>query len=228
METLPSIGFIEVIILIAFFVSSMAVMLFTLIFFLRKRQSKVVRFEAVHITELIKLIISVASFVTVCVTLVFLVLQNRIIVAQTRYALQSVESNVFSTVTTQNLSSDDIFIKNPELRPYFYQGTDLRDDDPLADRVKATAEYILDYFDSQSTQLKKYPHIWRTEKGAWEANITDMFAWSPVLCRYLEANKEWYDDDLIILKKAGEKKQERGARRQIMPPPKGPQEPVHP
>ena len=105
METLPSISFTEVIILIVFFVSSMAVVLFSLIFFLRKRQSKVVRFEAVHITELIKLIISVASFVTVCVTLVFLVLQNRIIVAQTRYALQSVESNVFSTVTTQNLSS---------------------------------------------------------------------------------------------------------------------------
>ena len=94
--------------------------------------------------------------------------------------------------------------------------------------MKATAEYILDYFDSQSTQLKKYPHIWRTEKGAWEANITDMFAWSPVLCRYLEANKEWYGDDLLILKNAAEKKREDGARRQILPPPKEPKEPVHP
>ena len=84
------------------------------------------KFEAIHVSELIKLIISVGSFVTVCVTLVFLVLQNRIIVAQTRYALQSVESNVLSTVTGRNLSADEIFLKYPELRPYFYPGKDIK------------------------------------------------------------------------------------------------------
>ncbi len=217
METPAAIGFWEIIILIAFFVTSMVVMFTTLILILRRRQSKAVKFDAVHITELIKLIISVASFVTVCITLVFLVLQNRIIVAQTRYALQSVESNVFSNVTGQNLSGDDIFIRYPELRPYFYLGKDISAGDPLAERVKATAEYLLDYFDSQTSQLKKYPNIWRYEKGSWETNIADMFAWSPVLCRYLEANKEWYADDLMLLKNAGEKKRQGGGRQQVLP-----------
>jgi hypothetical protein len=131
-----------------------------------------------------------------------------------------VEGNVFSTVTGQNLQADDIFIRYPGLRPYFYQGKDISAGDPLSERVKAVAEFLLDYYDSQTTQLKKYPGIWRTEKGSWEANISDMFAWSPVLCRYLETNKDWYDDDLIILKTTGEKKRDRRGRQQISIPPK--------
>jgi hypothetical protein len=219
MGTPAALGFYEVLILIGFFVSFFAVMIGTLILVLRRRQSKAVKFEAIHVSELIKLIISVGSFVTVCITLVVLVLQNRIIVAQTRYAAQSVESNVFSTVTGQNLSADEIFIKYPKLRAYFYLGKEIEAGDTLSEQVQATAEYLLDYYDSQSTQLKKYPNIWRYEKGAWEANIIDMFAWSPVMCRYLEVNKEWYDDYLMILKTAGEKKRHNGGGRQILPRP---------
>lgn len=217
MGTPAPIGFFELIFLIVFFVVAIGTMIITLILILRRRHSKVVKFEAIHVHELIKLIISIASFVTVCVTLVFLVLQNRVIVAQTKYASQSVESNVFSTITGQNLGTDDIFLRFPELRPYFYQGRDAKEGDPHYERVKAVAEYLLDYYDSQSSQMKKYPSLWRSEKGAWEANISDMFAWSPVLCRYLEANKNWYGDDLLLLKKAGEEKRKLGRSRQVLP-----------
>ncbi len=215
--TPTALGFYEVLVLIAFFVTLCTVIFGTLILILRRRQSKAVKFEAIHVSELIKLLVSVGSFITVCITLVFLVLQNRIIVAQTRFALQSVESNVFSTVTGQNLETDKMFIQYPELRPYFYLGKDIADTDPLAERAKAAAECLLDYYDSQTSQLKKYPGIWRYEKGSWEANIIDMFAWSPVLCRYLEANKDWYGDDLLRLKTIGEQKRDRGGQRQILP-----------
>ena len=138
-----------------------------------------------HISELIKLIVSVASFVTVCITLILLVYQNHTIVLQTRYSWQSVENNVFGIVTNQTLAEDQLFVNAPELRPYFYHGKLITPDDPLAEKVKAAAEYLLDYFDSQATQLKKYPNLWRSEKDAWEANIIDQFAWSPVLCWYV-------------------------------------------
>jgi hypothetical protein len=224
MGTPAALGFYEVLILIGFFVVFFAVMFGCLILILRRRHSKAVKFEPIHVSELIKLIVSVGSFVTVCITLVFLILQNRIIVAQTKFALQSVESSVFSSVTGQNLGTDEIFLRFPKLRPYFYLGKDINAGDPLAEQVKAVAEYLLDYYDSQTTQLKKYPGIWRFEKGSWEANISDMFAWSPALCRYLEANKDWYGDDLVLLKTAGEKKRDRGGRHQILPrqPPKTP------
>jgi hypothetical protein len=133
---------------------------------------------------------------------------------QTKFNLQSVESNVFSTMTNQSLASDDVFLRYPELRPYFYSGKALVENDPLADKVKSAAEYYLDYFESLTTQLKKYPNIWRFERNAWEANIIDMFAWSPALCHYLEINKEWYDDELIGLKKAGEAKRRQGYAKQ--------------
>ena len=211
------VSFYEIFILVIFFMVSVTAMLFALILVLRKRQSHVVKFEAIHISELIKLLISIASFVTVCITLILLVLQNRVIVMQTKYALNSVESNVFGTVTTQNLSSDDIFIKNPQLRAYFYGGKDIREDDPLYHQVYAAAEYLLDYFDSLATQLRKYPLLWRYEKESWERNIIDMFAWSPALCRYVQANKDWYDSDILTLKDAGELKRRQGNLRQVLP-----------
>lgn len=214
MVTPAPISFFQVLILVLFFLSFMAFMITALILVLRKRKSEAVKFEAMHISDLIKLIISSLSFVTVCITLILLVLQNRVIVMQTQYASESVKSNVFGSVTTQNLTSDDICLKFPKLRPYFYSGKDLTENDPLYHQVYAAAEYLLDYYDSLATQLKKYPALWRQEKGSWEANIIDMFAWSPVLCRYLEVNKAWYNDDLFELKTAGETKRQKGEKRQ--------------
>lgn len=208
------ISFFEVIILVAFIATSIAIIITTLILTLRKRDAKSVRFDPMHISDLIKLIVSVASFVTVCVTLFFLVLQNRTIVMQTKFNLQSVESNVFSTMTNQSLASDEVFLRYPELRPYFYSGKALVENDPLADKVKSAAEYYLDYFESLATQLKKYPNLWRFERNAWEANIIDIFAWSPALCQYLEINKEWYGGELMGLKKAGEAKRRQGYAKQ--------------
>ncbi|MCX5890919.1 MAG: hypothetical protein NTY36_15950 [Deltaproteobacteria bacterium] len=217
MEPLAPISFSQVLILMAIFLAAMVVMFIVLVLVLRRRQSKAVKFEAIHINDLIKLILSMGSFVMVLITLVFLVFQNRIIVTQTRYAAQSVESNVYSTVTSQNLGTDELFLKYPELRPYFYGGKQLNEDDPHFAMALAAAEYLLDNYDAQMMQLKKYPGLWRSEKGSWEANISDMFAWSPLLCRFLEAHAAWYGDDLIALKTAGEKKRDNGGRQQILP-----------
>jgi hypothetical protein len=208
------ISFSEVLILVAFVAASIAIIITTLIIMLRKKEAKSVRFDPMHISDLIKLIVSVASFVTVCVTLFLLIMQNRTIVMQTKFNLQSVESSVFGTLTSQSLASDDVFMRYPELRPYFYSGKALVQKDPLADKVKSAAEFYLDYFEAQVNQLRKYPNLWRCEKNAWEANIIDMFAWSPALCRYLEVNKEWYGEELLGLKKAGEAKRQQGYAKQ--------------
>jgi hypothetical protein len=208
------ISFFEVMILVAFIAAFITITIITLILVLRKRGTKSVKFDPMHISDLIKLIVSVASFVTICVTLFFLVLQNQTIVIQTKFNLQSIESNVFGTISNQSLASDDVFLRFPELRPYFYSGKALVENDPLADKVNSAAEYYLDYFESLATQLKKYPHLWRSERNAWEANIIDMFAWSPALCRYLEVNKEWYGEELMELKKVGEAKGRQGYAKQ--------------
>jgi hypothetical protein len=209
-----SISFSQIFILVVIIAGSIAITITALVLILRKRHSAAVKFEAIHVADLIKLIVTLASFVTVCVTLFLLVLQNQTIVMQTRYSHQSVESNVFGALTNQALATDDIFIKEPNLRPYFYYGKDVTENDPLAEKVKATAEYFLDFYDSQVAQLQKYPNLWRAEKDAWEAGIIDQFAWSPFLCWYLEVNKEWYSEGLLKLKRRGEEKRQKGSTRQ--------------
>jgi hypothetical protein len=151
----------------------------------------------------------------VCVTLILLIFQNRNIALQTRFALESLEGNVYGLVMNQALAQDELFIKqHPETRPYFYESKELHPDDPLYYKVLSTAEYLLDFFDSMEKQLKRYPHLWIHEQKGWEANTIDMFAWSPVLCRYLDGCREWYSDDLYALKTAGEKKRQKGFGKQ--------------
>lgn len=214
MNQADTISLFNILLMMLIIAVSIGLSLAGMVIFLRKRYSQIVRFDPMHISELIKLIVSVASFITVCITLILLVYQNRTIVLQTRYSWQSVESNVFGIVTNQTLAEDQMFLNAPELRPYFYHGKLITETDPLAEKVKAAAEYLLDYFDSQATQLKKYPNLWRSEKDAWEANIIDQFAWSPVLCWYLDTNKSWWSDELYALKARGEQKREKGYRQQ--------------
>jgi hypothetical protein len=184
------------------------------VIYLRRTRPQALALEAIKIHELISMVISICYFITVCVTLILLIFQNRNIALQTRFALESLEGNVYGLVMNQALAQDELFIKNPETRPYFYECKELHPGDPLYFKVLATAEYLLDFFDSMEKQLTRYPHLWIHEQKGWEANVMDMFAWSPVLCRYLDASREWYSEDLYALKTAGEKKRQKGFSKQ--------------
>ena len=204
--------FLFVSIIVLFFV----LILITL-FYIHKKRPQAVALEAIKVHEFISLCISFLYFITVVVTLIVLIYQNRIISMQTRYALQSVEGSIYSNITTQSLAEDEIFVNSPELRPYFYEGKMLEPNDPLKHKVHATSEYVLDFFDSLESQLKKYPNLWIHEKREWEANIIDQFAWSPELCRYLDATKNWYSPELYALRMEGEeKRQQQGYTGQIL------------
>lgn len=208
------LGIQELVIIIIIISITLFALISASFLFLRKTKPHVLTLEAIKVHELISLIISICYFITVCVTLILLIVQNRNITMQTKLSLESVEANVYGTVMSQALAQDEVFIKHPELRPYFYQGKELSPDDSLCHKVWAIAEYLLDFYDSLEKQLKNYPHLWIHEKKTWQANTIDMFAWSPVLCLYLDANREWYSESLYALKTAGEKKRKEGFGRQ--------------
>jgi hypothetical protein len=203
--------FIFVSIIVLFFI-----FLIITLFYIHKKKPQAVALEAIKVHEFISMCISFLYFVTVVVTLIVLIYQNKIISMQTSYALQSVEGSIYSNITSQSLAEDKIFIDNPELRPYFYEGKMLEPNDPLKYKIWATAEYVLDFFDSLESQLKKYPNLWIHEKREWEANIVDQFAWSPELCRYLDATRDWYSQELYALRVEGEKKRQQGNTGQIL------------
>ncbi len=216
MVSSSSINVTQIIIIFIVVIISFLIIISGTLFFLRKKKPGAVALEAIKIHEFISLCISFFYFITVVVTLIMLIYQNKIISMQTSYALQSVEGSIYSNITTQSLAEDEIFINHPELRPYFYAGKVLDPNDPLKQQVHAAAEYFLDYYDSLETQLKKYPDLWIHEKREWEANIVDQCAWSPVLCHYLDANRNWYSQELFALKIAGEAKRLQGYSAQYL------------
>ena len=203
--------------MITLFAVLMISIIVILILVLRKRHTKVVTFDPMHISELVKLIVTLGSFITVCITLILLVLQNRTIVTQTNLSLEMAKSQAFGLSTSHTLYADEIFIKNPELRPYFYQGKDIESTDPLYGKVLSTAEFLLDYFDSVKIHLRKFSTIYYAEEKLWDSNAITTFAASPIMCRFLEATKDWYSEDLYKLKEAGEKKRRQGNMPQNWP-----------
>ncbi|MBM4295090.1 MAG: hypothetical protein FJ126_09355 [Deltaproteobacteria bacterium] len=212
--SMTPIGYYEVVLIMVIIAVTLFSFIAASLLFLRRTRPQAVAMEAIKVHELISLIISICYFITVCVTLILLIIQNRNIAMQTKLSLESVEANVYGTVMTQALAQDEIFIKYPDMRPYFYQSKDISPNDPQCDKVMATAEYLLDFYDSLEKQLKTYPHLWIHEKKTWEANTIDMFAWSPVLCRYLETSRDWYSENLYALKSHGEKKRREGFGKQ--------------
>lgn len=157
--------------------------------------------------ELLSLIISIAGFAILIITLVFLTRQTREMATQTRHVGDSLKGNAYGSVASQMFAVDRVFINEPELRPYFYSGRDISNDDPLYDKVVAVAELLLDFFDSVLLQQKHFPQIW--PRQWWEAYMMYSFANSPLLCGYLESVKDWYTEDLVHLMRKGEAQRQR-------------------
>lgn len=153
--------------------------------------------------ELLSLIISIAGFTTVIISIVFLVRQTREMAMQTKYVVESIKSSIYGSTAPQLLGADELFINCPELRPYFYSGKGITENDVLYNKAIAVAEYLLDFFESALLQIKHFPTVQVWPRKQWEAYIIDSFANSPVLCKYLNSTKDWYIDELVTLMETG-------------------------
>ena len=84
---------------------------------------------------------------------------------------------------------DRTFVEYPEIRPYFYDGKNVDDDDPNRHRVQAVAELVLDAFE----------WIWHRQRnlkaggeGGWRAYIVETFSSSPALQQHYVKSTSWY------------------------------------
>jgi hypothetical protein len=166
----------------------------------------VVVFQPISIYELLTLIVSIAGFITVAISVLYLVRQTKELSKQTKYVGDSLKASVVGSTQSQLTSLDEIFITYPETRPYFFYEKDISCEDPNYERVSAIAEFMLDFFDTIIVQVKEFPETW--PRNWWEASIIDTFAHSPFLCGHLELLKRdiGYTNDLVILKQLGEEK----------------------
>jgi hypothetical protein len=114
-----------------------------------------------------------------------------------RFAKRGSENNAYDRATDLLLQIDRVIIEHPEVRPYFYDNQDLQPDDPIAPRVEAVAELILDAFE----------WIWRRQRGlnlkdqeGWRRYILECLDSSTTLCSYHKRHSEWYPAVESILK----------------------------
>jgi hypothetical protein len=68
------------------------------------------------------------------------------------------------------MALDRVFIDLPELRPYFYDGREVPDDEPMRARVMATAELIVDLADSVSSMIC-HGQLDHSDQKAWEVAL---------------------------------------------------------
>jgi hypothetical protein len=160
--------------------------------------------QPITLSELLSLIISVAGFITVIITLALLIRQTREMTTQTKYVADSLKSSAYENLENRIFAVNEVFINSPELRPYFKSGKDINEKDPAYNKVMAIADMLLDFLDSLIMNTQRFPQMYSYEW--WNTFAIDSFANSPVLCKYLESNKDWYNSELIELMVKGNEK----------------------
>lgn len=168
--------------------------------------------QSMSLYELLSLVVSVCSLVVsfggltlIGVSFYYLTRQTRELTSQTKYVANSLAVSAFDSLVSPVFQIDQLFFAYPELRPYFYSGKDINEDDSDYDRVIAIAEYILDCFD---VILINIPHIHHPPEyvNVCRQYIIDSFANSPILCKYHESMKTWWVAEQNELKRKGEDK----------------------
>lgn len=104
---------------------------------------------------------------------------------------------------TQLYDLDKLFIKHPELRPYFYNGQEMSKaaSDDERQRILAIAEFQLDFFDSFLTQ-REYLTLKPEELKNWRTYIEDSFSHSPAMCYRLKGVEDRYNSELEEIAKS--------------------------
>lgn len=135
--------------------------------------------------EYATLVITGVGFAGGIATLVFLIMQ-------TRAATESVRLTVREAMSARTQDIHRIFLDNPEIRPYFYEGRDCQPNDPDYARIQQMAELLCDFYDSLLMQYQLYPGAW--DHSRWQRYIEDIISSSPVLREYLDrpSVRAWY------------------------------------
>ncbi|MET8283406.1 hypothetical protein [Micromonospora sp. NPDC005174] len=106
-----------------------------------------------------------------------------------RYTRTDTRFAAYDRSTDLFLEVDRLFLAQPDLRPYFYDGVQLAEDDVDRHRVEAAAELVLDVFEWIWRRQEELSH--RDQEG-WRHYILEMLDASPELCRFHHRHPAWH------------------------------------
>ena len=143
------------------------------------------KFQRLSLTlSAIGLVISALGFTAVLVSIRTAREQMSHMSAQTKILTR--DRSVSNVLTLHRL-----FLDHPELRPYFFEGKDLEESDPLYPRVETVADMHLDVFAYNLDYRLAFPDDYRSPE-AYMSYVRSRLALSPVMRRRLEKKAEWF------------------------------------
>ena len=155
--------------------------------------------------ELISLIVSLAGSIAVIVTLWFVYRQTQIFARQTDYVARTLSTSLADNINSRVEAITRVFIQYPEMRPHFYEGQPIDESHANYARAEAIAELVLDTLFTISDQARRSGALRPGQRpdANWEAYVSDSFAQSPILVKFLTERQAWYTEELVELMRRG-------------------------
>jgi len=112
-----------------------------------------------------------------------------------RLSIQQTSLTAHQNAMEPIIAIDKVFVDTPEIREYFYDGKDIKEDEPNYKRAEAVAEMHLDVFDFKLRAKEKFGDLspFPETLDIW---VRDMMVSSPIICKRLEKKKQWYSPRL--------------------------------
>lgn len=146
------------------------------------------------LTEILELVQVVASIVSPIVVIVTIPL----LVRQTASIAEGARSATFVHYRDQASRLNDLFLANPDLRPYFYEDLAVNpEDDNLRQRVEAMAEAILDVLEAIMLHQRYFKRVWA--RNTFEEYARLLFRPGSILTQYLSAHPTWWPEEVHAL-----------------------------
>jgi hypothetical protein len=147
------------------------------------------RFQKLSLTlSAIGLAISALGFTAVIVSIRTAQEQMSYAAAQTRILIR--DRSLFNVQTLHR-----IFLDHPELRPYFFEGKDIKETDPLYPQAEAVADMHLDAFAYNLDYRLVFPDDYRRPER-YKNYIRSRLDLSPIMRRRLEQRPDWFSPHL--------------------------------
>jgi len=153
------------------------------------------------IVEQLSLIVSVAGSIAAIASVWFVYRQTRILARQTDYVARSLSTSMAENINSRVEQVTRLFIEYPDMRPYFYKGQPIDESHADYARAEAIAEMLLDSLVATYDVAKRGGELRPGQRGYSSAlaYVTDSFAQSPTLCKFLTEHQSWYTVELIEL-----------------------------
>lgn len=96
------------------------------------------------------------------------------------------------------------FIERLDLRPFFYDGAEVKGDEVEIQTIKIVAEMMVDFFEHIFLQL---PSLGEDTQEGWESYIVKIYRNSPAVREHIKTNGAWYSRRIKLLETEDQERQ---------------------